>query len=103
MTTERSAGWLALSLGLTLCLVSPAAAQNPPSTACDALSAIKLACTQGHGKVTRQAVLQNIKKVRVPNWILGGQFRWSTKSNDPLNAKFYIFQIQPNGSYKLVG
>ena len=78
---------------------------GPPSygAAQIALSAIKLACTQGHGKVTRQAVLQNIKKVRVPNWILGGQFRWSTKSNDPLNAKFYIFQIQPNGSYKLVG
>ena len=25
------------------------------------------------------------------------------RSNDPLNAKFYIFQIQSNGSYKLVG
>ena len=25
------------------------------------------------------------------------------KTNDPLNAKFYIFQIQSNGSYKLVG
>ncbi len=37
------------------------------------------------------------------NWILGGDFRFSTKSNDPLNAKFYIFQIQSNGSYKLVG
>ena len=68
-----------------------------------ALNAIKLACTQGHGQATRQAVLRNIKKVRVPNWILGGTFRWSTKSNDPLNAKFYIFQIQSNGSYKLVG
>ena len=78
---------------------------GPPSygAAQIALNAIKLACTQGHGQATRQAVLQNIKKVRVPNWILGGQFRWSTKSNDPLNAKFYIFQIQPNGSYKLVG
>ena len=30
-------------------------------------------------------------------------FRFSTKTNDPLNAKFYIFQIQSNGSYKLVG
>ena len=29
-------------------------------------------------------------------------FAFSTKTNDPLNAKFYIFQIQPNGSYKLV-
>ena len=51
----------------------------------------------------RQAVLRNIKKVQIDNWILGGKFKWSTKTNDPLNAKFYIFQIQSNGSYKLVG
>jgi branched-chain amino acid transport system substrate-binding protein len=78
---------------------------GPPSygAAQVALTAIKLACVQGHGTATRQAVLQNIKKVKINNWILGGQFRWSTRSNDPLNAKFYIFQIQSNGSYKLVG
>jgi branched-chain amino acid transport system substrate-binding protein len=78
---------------------------GPPSygAAQVALQAIKLACTQGHGTVTRQAVLRNIKKVKINNWILGGQFRWSTKTNDPLNAKFYIFQIQSNGTYKLVG
>jgi branched-chain amino acid transport system substrate-binding protein len=68
------------------------------------LSAIKLACAQGHGSLpNRRAVVRNVKRVRINNWILGGTFRWSTKSNDPLNAKFYIFQIQPNGSYKLVG
>src|SRR4051794_5849509 len=78
---------------------------GPPSYGATqvALTAIKLACVQGHGTATRQAVLRNIKKVKINNWILGGQFRWSTKSNDPLNAKFYIFQIQSNGSYKLVG
>jgi branched-chain amino acid transport system substrate-binding protein len=78
---------------------------GPPSygAAQIALTAIKLACTQGHGTATRQAVFQSMKKVRIKNWILGGTFRWSTKSNDPLNAKFYIFQIQSNGSYKLVG
>ena len=78
---------------------------GPPSygAAQVALNAIKLACTQGHGTVTRQMVLRNIKKVKINNWILGGNFRWSTKTNDPLNAKFYIFQIQSNGSYKLVG
>jgi branched-chain amino acid transport system substrate-binding protein len=68
-----------------------------------ALNAIALACKQGHGKVDRQTVLRNIKKVKINNWILGGNFRWSTKTNDPLNAKFYIFQIQSDGSYKLVG
>jgi branched-chain amino acid transport system substrate-binding protein len=68
------------------------------------LRAVKLACNANHGSLpTRRAVVQNVKKVTIKNWILGGTFRWSTKSNDPLNAKFYIFQIQPNGSYKLVG
>jgi branched-chain amino acid transport system substrate-binding protein len=67
------------------------------------LKAIKLACTSGHGSIDRRDVIRNVKKVRISNWILGGVFRWSTKSNDPLNAKFYIFQIQSNGKYKLVG
>jgi len=68
------------------------------------MNAIKRACTAGHGSIkTKRDVLRQVKRVRINNWILGGTFRWSTKSNDPLNAKFYIFQIQPNGSYKLVG
>ena len=78
---------------------------GPPSygAAEIAMSAIAMACKQGHGTATRAAVFHNIKKVKIHDWILGGNFRWSTKTNDPLNAKFYIFQIQPNGSYKLVG
>ncbi len=78
---------------------------GPPSygAAQVAMNAIALACKSGHGTATRQAVLRNIKKVKIANWILGGSLRWSTKTNDPLNAKFYIFQIQSNGSYKLVG
>ena len=78
---------------------------GPPSygAAQVALNAIKLACKQGHGTATRKAVLANIKKVKIANWILGGSFKFSTKTNDPLNAKFYIFQIQKDGSYKLVG
>jgi branched-chain amino acid transport system substrate-binding protein len=78
---------------------------GPPSYGATqvALKAIALACKQGHGTATRQGVLRNIKKVQISNWILGGKFKWSTKTNDPLNAKFYIFQIQSNGTYKLVG
>jgi branched-chain amino acid transport system substrate-binding protein len=78
---------------------------GPPSygAAQIALNAIHLACLQGHGTVSRASVFHNFKKVRIKNWILGGSFRFSTKTNDPLNAKFYIFQIQSNGSYKLVG
>jgi branched-chain amino acid transport system substrate-binding protein len=69
-----------------------------------ALNAIKKACDAGKGKLqTRRDVIKNVKKVTVKTSILGGSFRFSTKTNDPLNAKFYVFQIQSDGSYKLVG
>ena len=68
------------------------------------MSAIHLACKADHGVIkSRRDVLRKVKQVSIKNWILGGTFKWSTKSNDPLNAKFYIFQIQSDGSYKLVG
>jgi branched-chain amino acid transport system substrate-binding protein len=78
---------------------------GPPSygAAQIALTAISRACKAGNGSTTRAAVFHTFKKIQIKNWILGGTFKWSTKSNDPLNAKFYIFQIQSNGSYKLVG
>ena len=69
-----------------------------------ALNAIKRACDLGKGQIKdRRDVVRNVKRIVVKNSILGGDFRFSTKSNDPLNGKFYIFQIQSNGSYKLVG
>ncbi len=70
------------------------------------LKAIKLACTAGKGTIkNRSAVITDMRKVSVTsNWILGGQFKWSKiNTQDPANAKFYIFQIQSDGSYKLVG
>jgi branched-chain amino acid transport system substrate-binding protein len=67
------------------------------------LESIKRSCDAGKGKIAdRRDVIRNMKKVRIKNWILGGDFRFSTKTNDPLNGVFYIFQIQSNGSYKLV-
>ena len=69
-----------------------------------ALRAVKAACLANKNVLpNRRAVLRKVKQVVIPNWILGGTFRFSTKSNDPLNAKFYIFEIQPNGTYRLVG
>jgi branched-chain amino acid transport system substrate-binding protein len=66
-------------------------------------NAIKRACDAGKGKIAnRRDVIKQVKKITVKNWILGGTFRFSTKTNDPLNGRFYIFQIQSNGSYKLV-
>jgi branched-chain amino acid transport system substrate-binding protein len=68
------------------------------------MTAIKLACNADHGVLkSKRDVLRHVKQVVIKHWILGGTFRFSTKSNDPLNAKFYIFQIQSDGSYKLVG
>jgi len=69
-----------------------------------ALNAIKKACDAGKGQIKqRRDVVKHVKKINLKTSILGGPFRFSTKSNDPLNAKFYIFQIQSNGTYKLVG
>jgi branched-chain amino acid transport system substrate-binding protein len=70
------------------------------------LKAIKAACTKGGGTIAKRgAIVQSVKKVTVAsNWILGGAFKWSkVNTRDPANAKFYIFQIQSDGSYKLVG
>jgi branched-chain amino acid transport system substrate-binding protein len=67
------------------------------------LKAIKQTCADDHGVIKqRHDVIRHIKRVRIKNFILGGNFRFSTKTNDPLNAGFYIFQIQSNGTYKLV-
>jgi branched-chain amino acid transport system substrate-binding protein len=68
-----------------------------------ALTAIKRACTLAkNGSITRAQVLAQVHKVKIKNWILGGNFRFSTKTHDPLNAKFVIFQIQKDGTYKVV-
>ena len=69
-----------------------------------ALNAIKRACNVGKGQIKdRRDVVRNVKRILIKNSILGGDFRFSTKSNDPLNAQFYIFEIQKDGKYKLVG
>jgi branched-chain amino acid transport system substrate-binding protein len=69
------------------------------------LKAIKAACAKGHGTIaSRGSIVKAVKTVTVQNWILGGSFKWSKVNvRDPANAKFYIFQIQSDGTYKLVG
>ena len=67
------------------------------------LNSIKRACDAGNGTIAnRRDILKQVKRFNVKQWILGGNFRFSTKTNDPLNGQFYIFEIQSNGSYKLV-
>ncbi|MCZ7589967.1 MAG: branched-chain amino acid ABC transporter substrate-binding protein [Gaiella sp.] len=69
-----------------------------------AMMAIAKACNAGGGTLqNRAAVLKHVRGTVVPNSILGGTFRFSRSNNEPVNPKFYIFQIQKNGSYKLVG
>ncbi|HEY2541809.1 MAG TPA: branched-chain amino acid ABC transporter substrate-binding protein [Gaiellaceae bacterium] len=94
------AGWQKANPGKTV------GSFGPPSYGATQIlmNAIKLTCKADKGVIkSRRDILRNVKKVTIKNWILGGTFKWSTKSNDPLNAKFYIFQIQGDGSYKLVG
>ena len=69
------------------------------------LNAIKLACDEGprRAQVAGRRVPQRRRRCVIKNWILAGQtFKFSTKTNDPFNAKFVIFKIQPDGSYKRV-
>jgi len=67
------------------------------------LKAVQRTCAQDNGVIkNRREVLRNIKHVVIKNFILGGTFRFSTKTNDPLNAKYTIFQIQSDGKYKVV-
>jgi branched-chain amino acid transport system substrate-binding protein len=69
------------------------------------LTAIKKACTAGKGSIPkRSAVINDMKKVAInTGWILGGKFAWSKiNPRDPNTARFYIMQIQSDGTYKLV-
>jgi ABC-type branched-subunit amino acid transport system substrate-binding protein len=68
------------------------------------LRAIQKTCQAGNGTIkNRRDIISAVRKVQFGTTILGGPFSWSPHTNDPHNAKFYIFQIQHDGSYKLVG
>ena len=66
------------------------------------LRAIKRACVQKKGSINRIDVFKNIKKVRIADWILGGSFRWSTKTNDPLNGAFWLYKIDSKGAQEQI-
>jgi branched-chain amino acid transport system substrate-binding protein len=93
------AGWRKANPGTTV------GSFGPPTYGATqiAMMALKAACNAGHGKVTRAAVLAQVPKVKIKQWILGGSWNGFSATHDPVGAKFYIFQIQSNGSYKLVG
>jgi branched-chain amino acid transport system substrate-binding protein len=66
------------------------------------LWAAKRACA-GKSSITRANIKRKMKAGPVPNWILGGTFRFSSKTNDPLNGGFWLYQIQADGSLKQIG
>jgi branched-chain amino acid transport system substrate-binding protein len=66
------------------------------------MEATKKACVDKKGTITRQDVLRSIKSVKIKDWILGGSFAWSKKTNDPLNGSFWLFQIQSDGTAKQI-
>ena len=70
------------------------------------LQAIKAACVAGKGSIAkRSAVISATRKVSInTGWILGGKFNWSkVNTRDPDVTKFYLYEIQSDGSYKRVG
>jgi len=66
------------------------------------MRATKHACVDRKGTITRQDVLRRIKTVKIADWILGGSFAFSRKTNDPLNGGFWLFQIQADGTAKQI-
>lgn len=66
------------------------------------LYAAKRACA-GKRSIQRINIKRKMKAGPIPNWILGGKFRYSSKTNDPLNGGFWLFQIQADGSLKQIG
>ena len=66
------------------------------------LYAAKRACA-GKSSIQRINIKRKMKSGPIPNWILGGSFRYSSKTNDPLNGGFWLYQVQANGSLKQLG
>jgi branched-chain amino acid transport system substrate-binding protein len=63
--------------------------------------AAKRACAKKK-TVTRASLRLKMKSGAIPNWILGGTFRFSTKTNDPLNGGYWLYQVQSDGSQKQI-
>jgi branched-chain amino acid transport system substrate-binding protein len=65
------------------------------------LYAAKRACA-GKSSIERINIKRKMKAGPIPSFILGGKFKFSSKTNDPLNGGFWLFQIQPDGSLKQI-
>jgi branched-chain amino acid transport system substrate-binding protein len=63
-------------------------------------TAVMKACSDN--KISRAEVRKDLAKVRLASTIFGGPVAF-TANGDVAGAKFYIFKIQSDGSYKTVG
>jgi len=63
-------------------------------------TAVQKACSDN--KISRAEVRADLAKVRLASTIFGGPVAF-TSTGDVAGAKFYIFKIQSDGSYKTVG
>ena len=52
--------------------------------------ALRAACADG--QATRAEVLRQLKRVNIPNTLLGGNLRFNN-NNDPRSARFYLFRV----------
>jgi branched-chain amino acid transport system substrate-binding protein len=69
-----------------------------------AMQAIATTCNKNQKTyATRGAVFGNVRSVKVTNPIYGSAFKFSTKTHDPLNGSFWLFQIGSDGKYKQIG
>jgi branched-chain amino acid transport system substrate-binding protein len=69
-----------------------------------AMQAIATSCkTNQNTFATRASVFSIVHAVKVATPIYGGPFRFSTKTHDPLNGSFWLFQIGSDGKYKQIG
>jgi branched-chain amino acid transport system substrate-binding protein len=62
------------------------------------LRAVQTACAKG--KPTRASVLAAVHKTKIPNFILGGTFKFDSHG-EPANARFYVYKVI-NGQYRLI-
>lgn len=69
-----------------------------------AMQAVATACTKHQNTyATRADVFGLVRGVKIAKPLYGSAFSFSTKTHDPLNGSFWLFQIQSNGSYKQIG
>ena len=66
------------------------------------LYAAKRACA-GKSSIERINIKRKMKAGPVPSFVLGGTFKFSSKTNDPLNGGFWLFQVQSDGSLRQIG